>query len=375
AGQCVSGVVAADERSGETFRVAARAVVNVAGPWVDEVLTGAAGDFRRLIGGTKGSHLVVDPFPGAPAQALYFEAKADHRPVLIIPWNGRYLIGSTDIRYDGDPDAARVDDAEIAYLLGETNSLIPAADLTAADVRYAYAGVRPLPWRPAGVEGNISRDHAVVRHGAPFRGLFSITGGKLTTYRALAEHAVNDVFRALGRRPGRCPTARVPLPGAAGIVLEPFKTRFVADSGLPERTAERLVDIYGRRAVEVPALAGRDPYLREPFAPNVGAIRAEIVFAFQQEFAATLEDVLLRRTMVGLEPDLGLSAVEAAAETARYCLGWSAGAAAAAVARYHTSVQRFRPEILRALERDPRAEEAAVGADGARLNATIEEQP
>src|SRR3712207_4118164 len=134
----VRGVIAADTMGGGEFRVAARGVVNVAGPWVDQVLAGTGDTAPRLIGGTKGSHLVVDPFPGAPPAALHYEAHEDHRAVLVIPWNGRYLIGSTDIRYESDLDDVRTDAAEVDYLLHETNQVIPGASLTRDNVRYAY---------------------------------------------------------------------------------------------------------------------------------------------------------------------------------------------------------------------------------------------
>ena len=211
-----TGVAGHDVLTGEPFRAAAPVVVNVAGPWVDAVLAGAPESARtRLIGGTKGSHIVVAPFPGAPHDALYSEARQDGRPFFIIPWNDAYLIGTTDTRYDGNLDDVVADDADIAFLLEETNRLIPAANLTRADVRYAYAGVRPLPFSPGVSEGSVSRHHHIHDHGASGgpRGLYSIVGGKLTTYRELAEQTVDLVQRQLGRHPVRSQTAVVPLPG------------------------------------------------------------------------------------------------------------------------------------------------------------------
>lgn len=337
----VRAVEIADEREGGTVHVAADVVVNVAGPWVDQVLAGSEPQPKRLIGGTKGSHLVVDPFPGAPTAALHYEARDDHRAVLVIPWNGRYLIGSTDIRYEGDLDEVRTDEVEIDYLLRETNAVIPTANLTPADVLYAYAGVRPLPYQPAGSEAAISRDHAIVRHGPERRGLLSITGGKLTTYRALAEHAVDAVYQERGDQAPRCVTAGLPLPGAAGVSLAAFRGAFVAESGLPERSARRLVDLYGARAADVLALCAHEPELRQPFSPATGAISAEIVMACRHEFAETLGDVLLRRTMVGLEAGVGIGDDEAAAMVARRHLGWSEERASVEVERYRRYVARF----------------------------------
>ncbi len=142
--------------------------VNVAGPWVDRVLSGAGssgadeapagedGD-GQMIGGTKGSHIVVDPFPGAPSDALYVEARRDGRPYFIVPWNGRYLIGTTDFRYKDDLDYVSADDDEIDYLIDETNAVIPEANLSREDVLFTYSGVRPLPFKPEGSESSITR--------------------------------------------------------------------------------------------------------------------------------------------------------------------------------------------------------------------------
>ena len=342
-GNRIRGVIAADILGGGEFSVAARVVVNVAGPWVDQVLTGTGGTAPRLIGGTKGSHLVVDPFPGAPPTALHYEAHEDHRAVLVIPWNGCYLIGSTDIRYESDLDDVRTDAAEVDYLLHETNQVIPSASLTRGNVRYAYAGVRPLPYQPAGSEAEISRDHAVVDHAPALRGLLSITGGKLTTFRALAEHTVDAVYRQLGKKPPRCETGRLPLPGAAGVSLPSFRRSLVDRSGMPAESIDRLVTIYGARARDVLAVADRDPSLRDLFCAETGSIGAEVVFAVESEFARTLEDVMMRRTMVGLEPGHGVGADEAVAAIARRHLGWGEARARDEVRRYREYLERFVP--------------------------------
>ncbi|MBW3632980.1 MAG: glycerol-3-phosphate dehydrogenase [Chloroflexi bacterium] len=343
-GNRVRGVIAADSLEGVDFHVSGRVVVNISGPWVDHVLAGIGEATPRLIGGTKGSHLVVDPFPGAPSTALYYEAH-DHRVVLVIPWNGRYLIGTTDIRYEGDLDDVRTEEGEVEYLLNETNQVIPGANLTRDHVRYAYAGIRPLPYQPTGSEAEISRDHAVVDHAPTIRGLLSITGGKLTTFRALAEHTVDAVYRQLGKTPPRCETTRLPLPGAAGVSLPSFRKSLIDQSGLPAKSVERLVSIYGARAPDVLAVADRDPSLREPFYAGTGSIGAEVLFAVEREFARTLEDVMMRRTMVGLEPGHGIGADEAAAAIGRRHLGWDEARARDEVRRYREYVERFVPRV------------------------------
>ncbi|MFL5758289.1 MAG: glycerol-3-phosphate dehydrogenase/oxidase [Thermomicrobiales bacterium] len=338
-GAVVRGVSLTDILTGDILTARSKIVVNVAGPWVDLVLTGApaAGDQPRLIGGTRGSHLVVAPFPGAPEVTLYFEAKADGRPMMVVPWNGFYLIGTTDIRDEGDPGEARAGDKEIAYLLDEANQLLPKAGLTVDDILYTFSGVRPLPFTPDGTTAAITRRHIIKNHAPKLRGLYSIIGGKLTTYRSLAEETVDQICDDLGVE-ATSPTAATPLPGAGDCST--------IGRDLPAPMRQRLTSIYGSRARELLDLARESPDLLEPFCPDTGAIGAEIVFAAQQELATTLEDMLLRRTMAGLGPRMAIGADMAAAEVARCHLGWDQARAEREVAAYRAALDRFRPRAL-----------------------------
>jgi glycerol-3-phosphate dehydrogenase len=345
----VSGVTGIDVLSGESFRYAGRVVINVAGPWVDEVLARSNIERpTRLIGGSKGSHIIVDPFPGAPGDAIYAEARQDGRPFFIIPWNDLYLIGTTDTRYDGDLDNVMAEEWEIDLLIAETNRVIPTAHLTRESVRYTYAGVRPLPYAPGVSEGSITRRHIMHDHetfgGAP--GLISIVGGKLTTYRELAEQCVDLVLKELGRTAIRSRTAEMALPGGrTDLEWGDFAAGFARTSGLPRRTVEHLLRVYGARAPEVLATAST-PDLLEIFDPHTGAIAAEVPWAFHEEGAHTLADVIARRTMTGLGPDAGIGADVAAATIARDTLGWDAAKVDAEVNAYRRWVSRYRPRVL-----------------------------
>ncbi len=345
----VVGVELQDELSGEVSRARGRVVLNVAGPWVDDVLAEYEPPLRRLVGGTKGSHVVVPPFPGAPAEALYVEARQDHRPFFIVPWNRHYLVGTTDLRYEGDLDRVEASEEEIAYLLRETANVIPGCGLTRSSVLYTYSGVRPLPYQEDGAEGSITRRHILHDHAPALEGLISIIGGKLTTYRSLAEQAVDEVGRKLGRRGRRGATGGTLLPGATGD-FDAFRDRFIGTSGLPERTSDHLVRVYGVRAREVLRLAKDCPELARPFDEETGAIGAEIVFAFEQEMARTLADAMLRRTMVGLNSSAGLDSLEAAAGIARKHLGWDEERARREVEDYLRYVERLHPRSLGARE-------------------------
>ena len=351
----VTGVEFSDELNGGKYKVFAPVTVNVAGPWVDEVLEGLENrSENRMIGGTKGSHIVVDPFPGAPETALYVEAESDGRPYFIVPWNGRYLIGTTDIRYDGDLDHVEADDEEIEYLINETNRTIPGANLGTEDVLFTYSGVRPLPYQPEGSTSSVTRSHIIydhTKHEPEVGGLISIIGGKLTTYRNLSRETVNEVYDKLHLHAPKSNTGKVPLPGGATDDFDAFGAEFKAHSGLAEEISERLLKLYGVRAPEVLALADDDPDLKMPLSSpasvETGLIGAEVIWAFREEMAQKLSDVLLRRSMVGMGPNVGLDVDEAAAEVAVKHLGWDEERAEKEVKEYREWIERYKPKQFR----------------------------
>ncbi len=338
----VCGVEFADllDEGGTKHTARAPLVLNVAGPWVDELLAGDDVGGEKLIGGTKGSHIIVKAFDGAPQTALYVEASADGRPFFIIPWDGKLLIGTTDEKFKGDLERVETDEGEIEYLLGETNRAIPSARLTRASVLYTYAGVRPLPFVGARDAAGITRRHFI--RASSLRGLFSVVGGKLTTSRSLAEEAVDLLFKELGRPAPACTTAQDSLPGAdAAEGFHAFAESFAARCGLQPKSAARLLKIYGTRASEVCRLADAHAELREPFSEETGSIGAEVVFSFKEELAETLADCLMRRTLVGLDSSAGTDAAENAARIAMKFLDWDERRAAREVEDYLRYVERF----------------------------------
>ena len=324
----VRGVRYKDSRTGEAVEIQGAVVINAAGPWVDWVLgnpSDRTGDpaQKRFIGGSKGTHIIVDTFPGAPDDVVYYESQSDGRLVLVIPWMGRYLIGCTDTLFNDEPDSARATAPEVDYLLAEANALIPEAKLTVDDVLFTYSGVRPLPYMPGVAEWKIPRSHIIHDHKSSGQaGLYSVISGKLTTYRQLAEDAVDITLRALGRRGGKSPTRDEPFPGAAVPNFEAYRERFLRGTDLTAATAQRLVGVYGVRADEILALVKADAKLGETFDPNSSAIAAELVFAVTREFAKTLTDVMARRTLLAFEPDHGLAAVVRVAEILGTQLNW-----------------------------------------------------
>ena len=306
---------------GAERRVEARAVVNAAGPWVDRVLDIAPKATKRLIGGTKGSHIIVGRFEGAPGDAFYVEAAKDGRPFFIIPWNEQYLIGTTDIRYDEDLDHIRASEAEVDYLLNETNRVFPQARLSRSDIHYAYAGVRPLPFKEEGPESAITRRHIIKVNRDVAKGLISIVGGKLTTYRSLAEQTVDKLARLQRLRLPSCRTAETDLPGTWG--RERAQAAVEALGVLSEVGVKRLLHVYGGRAAAVAELCSEDPSLARALDDRGRVLAAEVVFTLRKEFAQTLTDIVFRRMMVGFDADQGRSMYNEIAALAAAEAGWS----------------------------------------------------
>jgi glycerol-3-phosphate dehydrogenase len=336
----VRGARVRDRHSGAEAVVRARCVVNAAGPWVDAVCRLLPRALPRQIGGTKGSHLVVANRWGV-RHALYAAARTDGRPFFLVPWREYILIGTTDIRYEGDADRVQASDEEIAYLLAEARRLL-GSDLRREDLLYAYSGVRPLPYRPGVPEGAITRRHIVRDHEREdgLAGLLSIIGGKITPYRHLAEEVVTLVCRKLHReRPASMPRPDEPLPGGAPVVAKEVEEAARALGVAPE-SAAHLVELYGSASWEVLARVERERALSERVCPHHPDIAAQIVYALEREHAVRLGDILLRRTTIGWSRCLGLTCAPIAVRLMSAVLGWDEHRAQEEIAAYREELAR-----------------------------------
>ena len=217
---------------------------------------------------------------------------------------------------------------------------MPGAKLTDEDILYTYSGVRPLPFVPDKSEWNVSRSHVIKDHAPEHRGLLSLIGGKLTTYRSLAEETVDVLFKQFGTKPPRCLTTAMPFPGARVRDWAEYTEGLVQTSGVPRPVVERLVGIYGSRAGDVLAVGRNDPTLLEPLGPGADCIGAELVFTYDNEFCRTLHDVLLRRTMIVHTADNGAGVVDRAADILAGHLGWGANRRDSEVADYRRNTAR-----------------------------------
>ena len=177
-GTRVLGATVVDELTGERYRVRADATLNVTGAWVDDIVAGTSAASRRWIGGTKGTHLVVGPFDGAPKDSMYYESE-DGRPMMVIPWLGMYLIGKH--RQEVQPETStrsRPTRRRSPTSCGRPTRFFPLAGLTDESILYAYTGVRPLPYVDAEPTADISRRHEIHDHAADLDGLYSVVGGE-----------------------------------------------------------------------------------------------------------------------------------------------------------------------------------------------------
>ncbi|WP_059018361.1 glycerol-3-phosphate dehydrogenase/oxidase [Mycobacterium sp. M26] len=278
-------VLLTDELTGETLTVAARVVINATGVWAGEV------DSSITLRPSRGTHLVFDAASfGNPTAALTIPIPGEiNRFVFAMPEQlGRVYLGLTDEDAPGPiPDVPEPTPAEVGFLLDTVNTALGTA-LGTADVRGAYAGLRPLIDSGEGRTSDLSRDHAVIESGA---GVFSVVGGKLTEYRHMAQDTLDRAFAARSVSAGPCRTRNLPLVGAPANPVATLRT-----------TAElpgSLVARYGAESPNVIASA-RCERPTDLVADGIDVTRAEFEFAVTHEGALSADDVLDRRTRIGL---------------------------------------------------------------------------
>ncbi len=289
--------------TGEARTVHARALVNAAGPWVREMLTRRAGvAVEKSIRMVKGSHIVVPKmFDGAHA---YIFQNDDRRIVFAIPYEGDFtLIGTTDLDYAGDPGAVAITPDEIAYLCRAVSRYFKKP-VAPSDVVWTYSGVRPLYDDESGDASAVTRDYVLEMDTPPGQApMLSIFGGKITTFRRLAEEATGKLLKALGKTGGSW-TADFALPG--GDIRNADFTAFLAGlrrsrPWLPEALALRLARAYGTRVERLLGDATGLADLGRDFGG--GLFEAELDYAAREEFAVSGDDFLWRRSKLGLHLD------------------------------------------------------------------------
>jgi glycerol-3-phosphate dehydrogenase len=340
----VKGVIARDVITNDVFQVSGDFIINASGPWVDDVLNLKWPASSKKIGGTKGSHILLPRFERGPRHAVYVPAHQDGRPFFIIPWRNCYWVGTTDIRYDGDLDQVRADDDEVEYLLREVNFVFPAANVGRQHIIYKLAGVRPLPKTKGETEeADITRRHLIYNHDDEgVEGLISVIGGKLTTYRNLAEETVDTVLRELDRSAPECKTKELPLPGGEELsnVAEYVEEQKANKdgSGLDEEQIEYLISLYGVKYRQVTALLRRYPDLAERIVEEAPDIQAQVIYSAQNEFPKTLADIYIRRMGLGTGALVRPAGIEKGARLLGKYYGWNRQ-------RVRSEIEKYEEEI------------------------------
>ena len=311
-------VVLEDEVSGQTLRIQPRIVVNATGAWID-FTNRALQHETQYIGGTKGSHIVIDHpelLRATQGQMLYFD-NGDGRICIFYPVYGKVIAGSTDIPVS-DPETALCDEDEVDYILESIRRVFPAIRLDRSHIIYRFCGVRPLPRSKFSTPGEISRDYvcAILPAGNGIRfPVYSLIGGKWTTFRAFGEHVADKLLHHLGR-PRVANSEDLPIGGGRDfpLIAQDKKDWLTSRSdtyGVSRERLEILLDRYGTRAADVARFisSADDKPLR--WLPAYS--RREILFMAEQEKVIHLDDVILRRTLMAL---LGQVSFELLAELA-----------------------------------------------------------
>jgi glycerol-3-phosphate dehydrogenase len=321
---------------GRAFPVHARCFVNATGPYADKIRTLATPASRPRIRLSKGVHIVLPAEVLSGREALLIPKTDDGRVLFAIPWLGSVLVGTTDEEINSFDDVhLRAD--EVDYLLRHLNRYL-ATPLSAGQIVGGMAGIRPLLTSGKAKNTNkLARSHEVEID--PHSGLVSIMGGKWTTYRAMAQDAIDAAQKKIGMQGSQCRTLNHKLVGSDGY-SENYSRSLEKIYGLSVPAARRLAEKYGTRASDVMEPVRGDPQLAQPIGAGQAPLRAEALFAIRDEMAISIEDVLARR--LGVQTQSWKAAIEAAqvvADILAQELGWSETVKKEALARYDSKIR------------------------------------
>jgi glycerol-3-phosphate dehydrogenase len=311
-----------DKLGRANFPVQARAILNLAGPWVDKTCAMLKSDIPAKVRTTKGVHAVTAPLTDRHALLLF--SRSDSRIFFVIPWLSGSLVGTTDTDFKDSPDKVTADQADIDYLLAEARRVFPGVKLTTSQLTTTFAGLRPLVFDPDKNESAVSREH-IISEDAP--GFLTMAGGKLTTYRAMAEQLTDRLAKMLGRRTLRpCDTMRVPLYGGdlGGNLQDYLRDRALSlEQIIPPELARPLINHLGSRhqaVIDIIKHQGKRP---ARICSHHNHLMAEVDYAVNEEMALTLQDFMRYRTWICFAPCRGLDCAPGVAKRMSKLLGWT----------------------------------------------------
>lgn len=320
---------------GRSFELRARAFVNAAGPWVDDLRRMDDPDAAPSVRLTKGVHLVF-PIERLPVRESLVLTTGDGRIVFVMPHDRYVLVGTTDTDYAGDRREVVAEPADIGYLLGVIAESLPSLNLSENDVGSSFAGLRALVTHGMrNAPSAVPREETILTSNS---GMLTVAGGKLTTHRAIAEKVADRVLRAAGRPVTASPTRTAKFPGArpTGDATGDF-------SRIPRAIGEVLSGRYGTRAAIVANILADRPELGAPLAPGCPAIAAEVIHAIRNEMALTMADFLVRRTsLIWRYPSEAEAAAPAVARIMAAELGWDSAREESELAGFVSDLKRRR---------------------------------
>ena len=317
------GVLVRDRLSGEEFVLTADVIVNTTGPWTD-LTNDALGTPTTFMGGTKGSHIVLDNpelFAATKGRELFFE-NDDGRIVLICPIKGRVLVGTTDV--DADPRDPMIEtDDDTEYFFKLVSHIFPNVAIDRSQIIFTYAGIRPLPRHDDETPGFVSRDYRIEKGRFGGSPLLSLVGGKWTTFRAFGEHMTNEVL-ALLKRERTTFTTTLAIGGGAGFpTSETARNAWIHSHAtvVNRSRVAQLLTRYGTRAIDVIAAIGAG--VDAPLRTTDLYTTAELDYLARSESVVHLDDVLLRRTDLAFTGAVTSELIEEFAAVVGESLGWT----------------------------------------------------
>lgn len=335
----LTGATIVDRTTDAEVHVQARVTVNATGPWSDLTRRLDDGVKHDAVLGSKGVHIAVPRERVPCTDALTLLHPDDERVFFILPSPVHTIIGTTETAAESGPASVRANRRDVQYLVRAANYFFPSAKLRESDVISAWAGIRPLVAHAGTTANDASREHHIATSAS---GLISVTGGKLTTYRAMASEIVTVVERALGRTTlTASATSDAPLPGAGDLSHESEVS--AAQAIIPEsETADQLVRAYGDRWRMVWGLCEREPLLGDRLDPDLPYIAAEVMWAAVAEGACTVADVLVRRMPIAYERrDAGRGLAATVAALLGRVHRWDDAAVASATAAFDAEAARL----------------------------------
>jgi len=341
-GKRVIGAIVRDLENEKLIEVKAKVTVMAAGVWTDQLYEDFGIKAGYEVRMSKGAHIVV---PGSAIRSKTgVIIKTDISVLFIIPWGDKWIVGTTDTDYEADPNTPIATRNDVNYIINQANRVLEPK-LNQSQVIGVFAGLRPLiSTNEDSKTTDLSREH-VVDHPVP--GFVSIAGGKYTTYRVMAEDAINAAVVDLKRlTPDSC-TESLAIVGADGYsVLKNQKAAIAKSYGISEATFEHLLNRYGSLFVEVLEAAKSDEKLALPLGIQIPYIGAEILYAVTHEGALSVSDVMNRRTRINFEaPDQGRSILETVAEIMAQPLGWSKADMKKSISEYISEID-FQEKAL-----------------------------